>query len=731
MALPKKSFHSVYFSVDSALLRELGERLVGRPHIALAELVKNSYDADARKVVIRFSSGRIEVVDNGHGMTEEEFESYWMRVGSPHKQRQRFSRGLRRPMAGSKGVGRLAAQFLANKLELHTASQEEPLIELEARVNWKKAVVAGDLTEARALVRIYDTITIFSEGSASGTLIRLSDLNQEWSREEFEALAKEIWWLQPPFRSNPRLENRDQRNFSVELQSPDAEIVEKFDTQMRAYLDIWHARLVGKLITEGSSRLVRLSLEFAGGEQRSIDYPAPDYSPHECAFEIRVFHLQHRQKHGIRVDQAREYLNAFGGVHVYDAGFHLPYYGHDTDWLGIEKDHSHRLSRSKLLPEELQVSEGLTYLPTNSRLLGVVHVDTAEERVRSTSQGKQGLDFLKIQVTRDRLVDNEAFQSLVIIVRWALDYYAVEEAKRAFAETEALRATEPLQRKVERVDEVIEQFKDDIPKPIYAKLRREIHSVLEATESEAAVIARQVGLLGALATAGISALAFEHELAKQFQALSEISEQLRTFKTDRRTGEQLIVISNRIEEWLERGRATRALFSHLLDEESREDRSRFKAKQVLESIVNNIAVLLRGMQVDLSHVDATVRLPEGRFSEWSAIFQNVFINSVNAMLDSSKGLISVSTRQESQYHMIVVQDTGHGIDLSEAANLFQPFVRRSNISSERRALGLGGSGLGLTIVRMIAEHLGCTADFIKPDKGFKAAFRLLWRERQP
>ncbi|MEI6128403.1 MAG: hypothetical protein WCQ99_17805, partial [Pseudomonadota bacterium] len=35
------------FSVDSMLLRELGERLVGRPHIALAELVKNSYDADA------------------------------------------------------------------------------------------------------------------------------------------------------------------------------------------------------------------------------------------------------------------------------------------------------------------------------------------------------------------------------------------------------------------------------------------------------------------------------------------------------------------------------------------------------------------------------------------------------------------------------------------------------------------------------------------------------------
>ena len=32
----------IRFTVDAALFRELGERLVGKPHIALAELVKNS-----------------------------------------------------------------------------------------------------------------------------------------------------------------------------------------------------------------------------------------------------------------------------------------------------------------------------------------------------------------------------------------------------------------------------------------------------------------------------------------------------------------------------------------------------------------------------------------------------------------------------------------------------------------------------------------------------------------
>ena len=41
------------FDVDAALLRELGERLVGRADIAMAELVKNAYDADASLVCIQ------------------------------------------------------------------------------------------------------------------------------------------------------------------------------------------------------------------------------------------------------------------------------------------------------------------------------------------------------------------------------------------------------------------------------------------------------------------------------------------------------------------------------------------------------------------------------------------------------------------------------------------------------------------------------------------------------
>src|SRR4029077_13219516 len=96
----KATLNKLPFTVASALLRELGERLVGRPHIALAELVKNSYDADASEVVIRFTGDRIEVEDNGHGMTYHDFVKKWLRIGSAHKERQEFSPQLGRPLTG-------------------------------------------------------------------------------------------------------------------------------------------------------------------------------------------------------------------------------------------------------------------------------------------------------------------------------------------------------------------------------------------------------------------------------------------------------------------------------------------------------------------------------------------------------------------------------------------------------------------------------------------------------
>jgi signal transduction histidine kinase len=730
---PDQVFKRIKFTVDSALLRELGERLVGKPFIALAELVKNSYDADATKVIIRFGPDIIEIIDNGQGMDFSEFKAFWMRVGSQHKQAQKFSRRFARPITGSKGVGRLAVQFLARTITMRTVSDKDLDSELEVFVDWKEAVETGELTEATAQYRGMPRTSSFPEGKNHGTAIILSGLNQSWSNKEIVDLAKEIWPLRPPFQTRPELIGDVAQGFDVDLQSPDEETVELFKRQMEAILDIWTARIFGKLVSPANDGKcdVQLFLEFDDGKKFLQKYSISDCKLHMVQFEIRVFTLEKRQPFGIKVDLARDYFRQFGGIHVYDAGFHLPYYGYvESDWLRIQYDHASRRHRSQLLPEELQVFRGLQFLPTIPRLFGVVHVDTAlEQRETLSSSSEKSEDFLKIQVTRDRLVDNNAYRKLVEIVRWALDFYAMQEARRNLIEDESKRFIEPVEKKFERVDELLSEYEKDIPAPVFDRLKTVVTGAIASNKARDELVARQTALLGALATAGMSALAYEHEAKKQHTVLLDIAGRLHEMQVaDAAIRKQIDEIVQRLNDWLDRSRALRALFIGLLDEGNRATESRFNARNLIKDVAFQLSILLRGVRVDTLRVDESLRLPLATYAEWSAIFQNIFINAINAMLDSPFRKIDVSSRIEGKTRCLLVQDTGIGVDLEMSEELFRPFVRKLEISQDRRALGLGGTGLGLTIVRMIADSRECSVGFIEPEKGFDTAFRILWKE---
>src|SRR5215213_2359663 len=106
----------VAFTVDTHLFRELGALLVGRDSTALIELVKNAYDADAERVIVsgegigEHGRGVIVVDDDGNGMTEDEFESGFLRVASRTKEiGERRSPEFQRRYTGAKGIGRLVA----------------------------------------------------------------------------------------------------------------------------------------------------------------------------------------------------------------------------------------------------------------------------------------------------------------------------------------------------------------------------------------------------------------------------------------------------------------------------------------------------------------------------------------------------------------------------------------------------------------------------------------------
>ena len=324
--------------------------------------------------------------------------------------------------------------------------------------------------------------------------------------------------------------------------------------------------LVGKLIpaSDAGDCKVKISLEFKDGVKKHYEYDIPGCNLNSVEFEIRVFTLMGKQPSGIVVEDARQYFKNFGGVHVYDAGFRMPFYGTvGGDWLRIQYDQASRISRSILLPEELQqIPRGLQYLPTTSRTFGVVHVDTAKEKTIAVEKGlEEKGEYLQIQVTRDRLVDNTAYESLVKVVRTAVDYYAIQEAARQYSNKEAQRPTEPLEKKFERVEDVLNRYKENIPRPVYRTLAREVNDANIASKADQERIVRQVGLLGALATTGMSALAYEHETKKHHFQLIELAKDIREIKVeDPAVKTQLDGIVQRLNAIIDQSRALRSVF---------------------------------------------------------------------------------------------------------------------------------------------------------------------------
>ena len=371
----------------------------------------------------------------------------------------------------------------------------------------------------------------------------------------------------------------------------------------------------------------------------------------------------------------------------------------------------------------MQIESGLNNLPTNSRLYGVVRVDTSLEREMAAKERRLRLnEFLQIQASRDRLVDNPAYGNLRNIVRYALDFYAVRQTARMQSVPKTGRIGEVASAKVRRVEEVLASFEKEIPPRVYRTISAEVREAVRASETDAEVAVKQLGLMGALATAGIAAIAYEHEAAKQLTQLEEIA---RKFKKQlgSEVGKEL---ADTITAWIRAARQTRALFAPLNDQENRETRTRLKAKALVEEIVSNIAPLTRSVALDTDQIDDKLRLPLGTLAEWSAVFQNVIINAANAMLDAEKREIAIWSDHSYNRDRIYVEDTGSGVDLKQSETLFQPFVRKLEISPERRELGLGGMGMGLAIVRMVANNLNCRVRFVEPSEGYSTCFELSW-----
>src|SRR5207302_9630977 len=82
----------LFFEPSARLQKFLGRELIADPNLAIAEFVKNAYDAGATEVYMDFElkgvpkeQQSLTISDNGSGMDFAAFRSNWMRPGFSEK----------------------------------------------------------------------------------------------------------------------------------------------------------------------------------------------------------------------------------------------------------------------------------------------------------------------------------------------------------------------------------------------------------------------------------------------------------------------------------------------------------------------------------------------------------------------------------------------------------------------------------------------------------------------
>ncbi len=207
----------LHFRISSGLKNIIGRELINDKYIAIFELVKNSYDAYAKNVIIQFQNlsqpdARIIVQDDGHGMNKDSILNKWLFVAYSEKRKISYRDDiLTRNFAGAKGVGRFSCDRLGAKVVLKSMCENED-IGHEVEIDWNKFELNSEDNFADIDIK-YQQLNELN--LSHGTIIEIDDLREPWNRSDILNLKKALAKLVDPNATN----NYDYFNISLDVPS--------------------------------------------------------------------------------------------------------------------------------------------------------------------------------------------------------------------------------------------------------------------------------------------------------------------------------------------------------------------------------------------------------------------------------------------------------------------------------------------------------------------------------
>jgi len=113
------------FEISLSVLNHLGRNLYRNFVTVLAEAVSNAWDADAKNVWIQIDAknSSFSIKDDGDGMSPEDFQNKFLKIGYSKRREGGRSTKSGRPYIGAKGIGKLALLSCAKRVSVFSKTE--------------------------------------------------------------------------------------------------------------------------------------------------------------------------------------------------------------------------------------------------------------------------------------------------------------------------------------------------------------------------------------------------------------------------------------------------------------------------------------------------------------------------------------------------------------------------------------------------------------------------------
>lgn len=407
------------FRISSGLKNIIGRELITDDLIAIFELVKNSYDANAKLVKIVFQNiknenktkgSRILIIDDGDGMSYDDLKNKWLFVG--YSEKRDFEKELdvkdfrekivkrKRIFAGAKGIGRFSCDRLGGILKLYTKKENEDNIH-QLQMDWNK-FEEDPKKEFQTIKVSYNKdnqkeINELNIKLTKGTILEISSLrNDNWDREKLLNLKRYMQRLINPSQVG---ENHEFEIFLDAEEYADEDEKHRYEGDFEIINGVVKNIVFEKLgikTTHINCRIDedgnKIHTEIVDKGKFIFNLDEKNEFPSLKSINIKVFYLNQEAKYTFTKIMGLQPVN-YGSIFMYKNGFRVhPYGDFGDDWLGLDRRKTQGMMRF------LGNREVMGRIEINGYQPDFKEVSSRDKGVIKTEGYEQLIDFFREKV---------------------------------------------------------------------------------------------------------------------------------------------------------------------------------------------------------------------------------------------------------------------------------------------------------------------------------------------